>query len=136
MGLKTKPFDEANYLHSDSDRKRYLKACMDEGADDPALVTHAIGVVARSRNMSELARKTGLTREGLYKALSEDGNPSFATIWKVFWALGVRCTLIEEQEQPVRMAAKRVPRAATKAAATKTISKKPAAKKTAKKTKR
>ena len=129
MGLKTKPFDEANYLHSDADRERYLKACMDEGGDDPALVTHAIGVVARSCNMSELARKTGLTREGLYKALSEDGNPSFATIWKVLWALGLRCTLVREREQPVRVAAKRVPRAATKSATSRT-----AAKKSAKKT--
>ena len=124
MGLKTKPFDEANYLHSDADRRRYLKACMDEAPNDPAFIAHAVGVVARSRNMSELARKTGLTREGLYKALSEDGNPSFATIWKVFWALGVRCTLAEDAEQPVRVAAKRAPRAATKSATTKSAKKK------------
>jgi len=63
---------------------------MAEGSDDPALIAHALGVVARARNISKLARDTGISREGLYKALSGDGIPSFATIAKVAKALGLR----------------------------------------------
>jgi probable addiction module antidote protein len=51
---------------------------------------HALGVIARAKNMSQLARDTGLTREGLYKALSEDGNPTFATVTKIAKALGLQ----------------------------------------------
>lgn len=50
----------------------------------------ALGTIARSRNLSELARRVGMSREGLYKALSEEGNPSFATVMKVTKALGLR----------------------------------------------
>ena len=64
----------------------YLEACLEEG--DPALVVAALGDIARARGMTQLARDTGLTREGLYKALSADGNPSFATVMKVMNALG------------------------------------------------
>lgn len=65
-----------------------MKAVMDEAPDDPAFIAHALGVVARARNMSQLARDSGLTRVGLYKALSREGNPSFATVMKVARALG------------------------------------------------
>lgn len=68
----------------------YLDACLEEAGDDPAFITHALGVVARARGMTQLARDTGMTREGLYKALSEEGNPSFATVLKVMRALGIR----------------------------------------------
>ena len=60
---------------------------------DPALVAHALGVIARARNMSQLARDTGLSREGLYKALSSDGNPSLDTIMKAARSLGYRLKL-------------------------------------------
>lgn len=56
---------------------------------NPALLNHALGVVARARGMTEIARETGLSRESLYKALSEDGNPSFATVMKVLQALSI-----------------------------------------------
>ena len=59
-----------------------------------ALIAAALGDIARARNMSQLARDTGLTREGLYKALSGDGNPSFATVVKVAQALGLRMHFI------------------------------------------
>ncbi len=71
----------------------YLEACLEEAGDDPALIIHAFGVIARARNMSQLARETGLSREGLYKALSPDGNPTFATVAKVAKALGFKLTV-------------------------------------------
>ncbi|ALA18281.1 MULTISPECIES: addiction module antidote protein [Chelatococcus] len=83
-------YDTADYLKNDEDILAYLEAVMEEGGDDPAYIARALGVVARARNMSQLARDTGLSREGLYKALSEDGNPTFATIVKVAHALGLR----------------------------------------------
>ncbi len=83
-------YDSADYLKTDEDIAAYLEACADE--NDPVLMAHALGVVARARNMSQLARETGMTREGLYKALSVDGNPSFATVMKVAHALGFRVT--------------------------------------------
>ena len=83
-------YDTADYLKTEEDVARYMAAVMEEGAEDPAFIAHALGVVARARNMSQLARDAGLTRVGLYKALSRDGNPSFATIMKVARALGFR----------------------------------------------
>ena len=65
---------------------------MDEGGDDPALIAAALGDIARARGMSQLARATGLTREGLYKSLAADGNPSLGTILKVMKALGLKLT--------------------------------------------
>ncbi|WP_333679967.1 addiction module antidote protein [Dyella sp.] len=79
-------YDSADYLKSEEDIAAYLDACSDE--NDPALMAVALGAVACARNMSQLARDTGLTREGLYKALSADGNPSLATAMKVANALG------------------------------------------------
>jgi probable addiction module antidote protein len=83
-------YDTADYLTNDEDIAAYLEAVMEDG--DPALVTHALGVVARARNMSQLARDAEMSREGLYKALSGDGNPSFATVMKIARALGLRLT--------------------------------------------
>ncbi len=85
-------FDAADYLTTEADIVAYLDAVMEESGDDPAMIARALGTIARARNMSQLARDAGITREGLYKALSEDGNPSFATIVKVAHALGLRLT--------------------------------------------
>ena len=90
MRLKTTPWNSAEYLETERDIAAYLDACVEEAGDDPAFLAHALGVVARARNMSQLARDTGLTREGLYKALAADGNPSFATVLKVANALGLK----------------------------------------------
>ena len=68
----------------------YLDACLEEAGDDAAFIAHALGVVARAKGMTQLAHDTGLGRESLYKALSGEGNPSFATILKVIRALGVK----------------------------------------------
>ena len=88
--LGIKPFEAADYLQSDEDCAQYLQACMDEAPEDAALFTKAVGDIARARGMMQLARETGITREGLYKSLSEQGNPSFATVVKVMHALGLQ----------------------------------------------
>jgi probable addiction module antidote protein len=96
MARKTKAretfsrYDTANYLKTEDDVAAYLEAVMDEAGDDAAFVTQALGNVARARGMVQLARDTGLTREGLYKALSANGNPSFGTVLKVIRALGLK----------------------------------------------
>lgn len=98
MATKTKkrvketfaPYDTADYLKTDQDMVAYLEACMEEAGDDPAFIADALGVIARARGMTQLAVETGLTREGLYKALSKDANPSFGTVLKVMRALGLK----------------------------------------------
>ncbi len=87
--LKLKKWDSAAHLETEADIARYWEACLEAGRDDPAFITAALGNIARARGMTGLARKTGLTREGLYKALSPDGNPEFATVMKVIRALGL-----------------------------------------------
>jgi len=86
-------YDSADYLQSDADIAEYLAAVMEEEGDDPAYIARALGVVARAQNMSQLARETGLSREGLVRALSGQGNPTMATIAKVSKALGLRLEL-------------------------------------------
>jgi probable addiction module antidote protein len=84
-------YDTADYLETEADIAAYLTACAEE--DDPTLLVAALGDVARARNMTQLAEKTGMTRMGLYKALSGQGNPSFATVSKVAHALGLKITV-------------------------------------------
>lgn len=84
------PYDSADYLSSIEDVVAYLEAAVEEAGDDPAFIAQALGTIARSGNVSELSRRAGMSREGLYKALAEGGNPSFATIMKVTSALGLR----------------------------------------------
>ncbi|PWV71502.1 addiction module antidote protein [Halomonas sp. A11-A] len=84
-------YDAADYLQSEEDIAAYLEAVMEE--NDPALLAAALGDVARARNMSQLAKEVGMSREGLYKALSGEGNPAFSTISKVANALGLRLTI-------------------------------------------
>ena len=81
MAIPTTRRDSAEHLKTDEDIQLYLEACLEEAGDDPAFIIHALGIVARAKNMSQLARDTGLTREGLYKALSPDGNPAFSTYY-------------------------------------------------------
>jgi probable addiction module antidote protein len=90
MSSKLTKWDSASYLKTDEDIAAYLSACFEEAGDDAAFITHALGVVAKAKGMTQLAKQTGLGRESLYKALSGEGNPSFATILKVMRALGVQ----------------------------------------------
>ncbi len=83
-------YDSADYLKNDEAIVAYLEAVTEEAGDDPAFLARALGVVARARNMSQLARDVGMSREGLNKALSGEGNPTLATIMKVATALGLR----------------------------------------------
>jgi len=85
-------YDTADYLKSEKDIVAYLEACMEEAGDDPAFIAHALGNIARAHGMAQLAKDTGLTREGLYKALNKDSNPSFGTVLKVMKALGIKLT--------------------------------------------
>lgn len=87
---KLKKWDSAAHLKSEEDIALYLEACLEVAGDDAAFVAKALGTIARAKGMSQLARATGLGRESLYKALSGEGNPSFATILKVTHALGIR----------------------------------------------
>jgi len=90
---KYKPFDVADYLVDLDDIAGYLELAIEESAEDPSAVPRALGAIARTRNMSELARRVGMSRDGLYKALSADGNPTWSTILKVTTALGLRFEL-------------------------------------------
>jgi probable addiction module antidote protein len=85
--IKTRPWDVVEHLETEEDITAYLEAVLDDG--DPALVSAALGDIARSRGMTEIAREAGLGRESLYKALSPEGNPEFATVMKVLRALGL-----------------------------------------------
>ena len=93
MGIKTTRWDSAEHLETEEDIQLYLESCIEEAGDEPAFIVHALSVIARARNMSQLARDTGLTREGLYKALSPEGNPTFSTVAKVAKALGLQITV-------------------------------------------
>lgn len=88
--VKTRPWDSAEHLRTEDDYAEYFDACLLEGGDDPAFIAHALGVIARARGMAQVARDTGISREGLYKALSGEGNPTFRTILKVVKALGLQ----------------------------------------------
>jgi probable addiction module antidote protein len=91
--IKTTRWDAAEHMQTEEDCRLFLEACFDEAGDDAAFIAKAFGTVARARGMMQLARETGLSREALYRALSEDGNPTLSTLLKVGKALGVRLTV-------------------------------------------
>lgn len=85
---KLRKWDSAEHLKTEEDVVNYLEAVFEDG--DPALIAHALGVVARARGMAKVAKAAGLGRESLYKALSRDGNPELVTVLKVVRALGLK----------------------------------------------
>ena len=87
---KTVPYGVAEQLRTPEEMAAYLDAWLTEAPDDAVGIARALGDIARAKGMSQVARDAGLSRESLYKALGENGNPSFATILKVARALGVR----------------------------------------------
>ena len=87
---KTIPYDVAEQLRTPQEMAAYLDAWLDEAPDDAAGIARALGDIARAKGMTQVAKDAGLSRESLYKALSSDGNPSFATVLKVARALGVK----------------------------------------------
>lgn len=80
-------WDAADYMETPADVAAHLNVALEDG--DPGLVTYMLGAAARSKGMTEVARRTGLNRVSLYKALGEGGNPSFFTVLKVLEACGV-----------------------------------------------
>lgn len=90
MTLKTTPYDSAEFLDSEEAIKEYVAAAFE--TEDPAFIAQCLGTVARARNMSKLSRDVGMSRPALYRALSGEGNPEFATIMKVLHALGIKLT--------------------------------------------
>ncbi len=90
MALKTRLHDSARYLDTDEAIAEYLSDALESG--EPSVVTHALGVVARAKGMTQIARETGLRRESLYKALSAEGHPELGTVMLILKALGVRLT--------------------------------------------
>ncbi len=87
---KVLDYDVAEQLRTPEEMAAYLDAWFAEAPDDAAGIARALGDIARAKGMTQVARDAGLSRESLYKALSENGNPSFATVLKVARALGVR----------------------------------------------
>ena len=86
--ITTSLWDAAEHLETDEDMVLYLEAALEDG--NPALISAVLGDIARAKGMSQIAEKTGLGRTSLYKALSPEGHPDFATILKVINALGIK----------------------------------------------
>ena len=91
----TVPYDVAEQLRTPEEMAAYLDAWFDEAPDDIAGIARALGDIARAKGMTQVAADAGLSRESLYRALSADGNPSFATVMKVARALGLRLHAVE-----------------------------------------
>ncbi len=90
--IKTVPWDAAEFLETEEDIIGYLNAVLEE--NDEALLRAALDDIARAKGMTKMARATGVTRDGLYKALSPEGNPSFVTVWKLLAALGMQLRVV------------------------------------------
>lgn len=91
MGMKMKKatkWDASEYLESEADIAAYLNAALEDG--DTSVIVTALGEIARAKGMTQLSKETGITRDGLYKALSPTGNPSFDTVQKVVRAFGLK----------------------------------------------
>src|SRR5271170_399552 len=88
---KTTPYDSAEYLGSSEAINAYMEEALE--TDDPAFIAKALGTIARARGMAQIAKKAGLSRESLYKALSTDGNPEFGTVIRVMQALGLKFSI-------------------------------------------
>jgi probable addiction module antidote protein len=89
--MQLSPFDPARHLKTEEDILYYLEAAME--GNDPKHIARALGDVARSQGMTDIARKTGLGRQALYNALSENGNPTLETLTTVLGALGLELTV-------------------------------------------
>lgn len=92
MSVELTKWDSADHLKTKEDIAAYLEAVFEDG--DTALITYALGVVARAEGMTEVAKQANLTRASLYKALSGDGNPEFSTVLKVVRALGLKMIVV------------------------------------------
>jgi probable addiction module antidote protein len=96
VALKTTPFDPSEHLDDSESIAAYLDEAIATG--DPRLIAKTLGVIARARGMTQIAQETGLSRESLYRALSDDGNPEFSTLLAVVSALGLQLTVTPKPE--------------------------------------
>jgi probable addiction module antidote protein len=94
--IETTKWDVQDYLKTPEERVAYLEAAFEDG--DPKLISIALGDVARSMGMTKVAKEAGITREALYKALSDKGDPKLSTLLGVLKALGLRVTVTSANE--------------------------------------
>ena len=92
MAVETFPYDSAEYLDTADAVAAYLEAAFE--TEDAGFIARAFGTVARARGMTQIAKDAGLSRESLYRALGENGNPEFGTVLKVAKALGLRLAVV------------------------------------------
>jgi probable addiction module antidote protein len=92
LNVKTTPFDPAEYLDDDAAIAEFIDASLED--DSAAEMAQALGIVARARGMTQLAKDTGLSRESLYKALSQEGNPELDTLLRVMKALRLKLAVV------------------------------------------
>ncbi|OQY29435.1 MAG: putative addiction module antidote protein [Anaerolineaceae bacterium 4572_5.1] len=92
MTIKTSPFKIENHLKSEDDIRGFLQEVAETG--DSSDFIHALGIAAKAKGMTEVAKKAGVTRASLYKSLSENGNPQFETVNKVIDALGYKIAIV------------------------------------------
>ncbi len=92
---RTRPYDSAEYLNSAEALQTYMEEALE--TNDAAFIAKALGTMARARGMSQIAKKAGLSRESLYKALSTEGNPEFGTVIRVMHALGLKFSVTAAQ---------------------------------------
>jgi len=95
MAIELKAYDVAEHLDNEDEICLYLEAAFEDG--DPAVITHALGNVARARGMTKIAADVGISRAGLYKALGEKGNPSLDTLTAIVRAFGMKLTVAKAQ---------------------------------------
>jgi probable addiction module antidote protein len=103
---KTAPYDSAEFLDTPKAVKFYIEEAMESG--DPQLISHALGVVARAKSMSDIAQKSGMSRESLYRSLSPTGKPEFSTVMNVLKALGLGLSVHTVSSPPKRVTSRRV----------------------------
>ncbi len=115
MFIKSSPFDPADHLKTDLARTVYMNECLKVG--DPAYIADAIGVIARSRGMTEIAKEADVSRESLYKSLSKKGNPEFATILKLMAALDLTLCVKQKRKSRAKVAVKSTAKPVTKSTA-------------------
>ncbi len=101
--ITTSLWDPSEHLETEEDMVMYLEAAFEEG--DPALISAALGDIARAKGMAQIAEKTGLGRTSLYKALSPEGHPDFVTVLKVIDALGMKLQAIPNKPYTGRQTA-------------------------------
>ena len=114
MALEITPYDSADHLKTDAERTGYMNACLKTG--DGELIAHAIGAVARSRGMAQIAKEAEVSRESLYKSLSKKGNPEFATILKLMAALDLTLCVKQKRKSRAKVAVKSATKSTAKPA--------------------